>query len=78
MTTVVRLHGLFGAVNGGSLGSLCCDHCRGRLKSSVHRYWRMRFCSAACMNAYQQRLSPDTQLKIYQIDDYHPSWRAAS
>jgi hypothetical protein len=75
MTTVVRLRGLFGAVNGGSLG---CDHCRGRLKSSVHRYWRMRFCSAACMNAYQQRLSTHTQQKIYEIDGYRSSWKAAS
>ena len=44
---------------------------------SVHRYWRMRFCSAACMNAYQQRLSPDTQQKIYEIDGYRPLRKAA-
>jgi hypothetical protein len=48
--------------------SPCCDHCRGKLRFGVHRYWHMRFCSAACMNAYQQRLSPDTQQKIYEID----------
>jgi hypothetical protein len=48
--------------------SLCCDHCRGRLGFRVHRYWRMRFCSSACMHAYQQRLSPQTQQKILQLD----------
>jgi hypothetical protein len=81
MTTIVRLRGLFGAaeeVNGDSSNSLCCDHCRGKLRFCVHRYWRMRFCSAACMNAYQQRLSPRTQQKIYEIDGYRPSWKAAS
>jgi hypothetical protein len=63
MTTVTRLQNLFNVekVDGDSSSSLCCDHCRGKLRSPVHRYWRMRFCSAACMNAYQQRLSPDTQ-----------------
>jgi hypothetical protein len=38
----------------------------------------MRFCSAACMNAYQRRLSPDTQQKIYEINDYRPSWKVAT
>ena len=81
MTTIVRLRGLFSAdekVNGDSSSSLCCDHCRGKLKLGVHRYWRMRFCSSACMNAYQQRLSTHTQRKIYEIDGYRPSWKAAS
>ena len=81
MTTIVRLRGLFGAaekVNGASSSSVCCDHCRGKLRFRVHRYWRMRFCSAACLNAYQKRLSPDTQQKIYEIDRYRPSWKAAS
>jgi hypothetical protein len=82
MTTIVRLRGLFGAaekVNGDSSSlSLCCDHCRGKLRFGVHRYWRMRFCSAACMNAFQKRLSQDTQQKIYEIDRYRPSWKAAS
>jgi hypothetical protein len=82
MTTIVRLRGFFGAaeeVNGGSSSlSLCCDHCRGKLRFGVQRYWRMRFCSAACMNAYQKRLSLDTQQKIYVLDRHRPSWKAAS
>lgn len=78
MTTVVHQRGLLSVVNGGSLGSLCCDHYRGKLRFSVHRYWRMRFCSAACMNAYQQRLSTQTLQKIYEIDGYRSSWKAAS
>jgi hypothetical protein len=78
MTTVVGLLGFCGAANGGSLTSLCCDHCRGKLRFSVHRYWRMLFCSAACMNAYRQRLSTHTQQKIYEIDGYRASWKAAS
>ncbi len=77
MTTVVRPRGLFGVVIGGSSRLLSCDHCRGKLKSSVHHYWRMRFCSAACMSAYQQRLSTQTQRKIYEIDG-RASWKAAS
>jgi hypothetical protein len=67
MTTIVRLRGLFGTaekVNGDSSSSLYCDHCRGKVRFPVHRYWRMRFCSAACINAYRRRLSPDTQRKI--------------
>jgi hypothetical protein len=44
--------------------TLRCDHCRGRLGLIVHRYWRMRFCSAACAQAYQQRLHGETRAKI--------------
>ena len=80
MTTIVAVRGLFSAaekINEASR-SLCCDHCRRELRFPVHRYWRMRFCSAACANAYQQRLSPRTQQKIYEIDGYRPSWKAAS
>ena len=79
MTTIMRLQGLFGAekVNGDSSSSLYSDHCRGKLRFPVHRYWRMRFCSAACINSYQQRLSPGTQQKIYEIDGYRPSSKAA-
>jgi hypothetical protein len=61
MTTIVRLRGLFGAAEKANVvasSSLCCDHCRGKLRFRVHRYWHMRFCSEACMNAYQQRLAP--------------------
>jgi hypothetical protein len=81
MTTIVCLRGLFGAAEKANVvasSSLCCDHCHEKLRFPVHRYWRMRFCSAACMNAYQKRLSPDTQQKIYEIDPYRPSWKAAS
>jgi hypothetical protein len=56
--------------------SLCCDHCRGKLKFGAHRYWHMRFCSAACVSAYRQRLSPHTRQKIYEIDGCD-QWKAA-
>ena len=49
----------------------------GKLGSRTHRYWHMRFCSSARMSAYRQRLSPDTQQKILQLD-IHPSWKTAS
>src|SRR6516164_4498021 len=65
-------------VIGIASSSLCCDHCRRKLRLGVHRYWRMRFCCAVCMNAYQERLSPNTQRKIYEIDSHGPSWKAAS
>jgi hypothetical protein len=81
MKAIMRVRGLLGAaekVNEVASSSLCCDHCRGKLRFRVHRYWHMRFCSAACMNEYQQRLSADTQQKIYEISDYRPSWKAAS
>jgi hypothetical protein len=48
----------------GRAARLSCDHCRGQLGITVQRYWRMRFCSPACMSEYQQRLSTETQLKI--------------
>ena len=44
--------------------TLRCDHCRGQLGIIVHRYWRMRFCSAACAQAYEQRLRGETRTKI--------------
>jgi hypothetical protein len=81
MTTILRLRDLFtadGKTDGGSSSSLCCDHCRGELRSCEHRYWRMRFCSAACVNAYRKRLATHTQQKIYKLDDYDRSWKAAS
>jgi hypothetical protein len=80
MKTIVAVRGFFSAaekINEAS-SSLCCDHCRGKLKFGVHRYWRMRFCSAACMHAYQQRLSTHTHQKISEIDGYRPLWKAAS
>jgi hypothetical protein len=43
---------------------LRCDHCRKLLGVIVHRYWRMRFCSADCVIAYQRRLDEETKAKI--------------
>jgi hypothetical protein len=28
----------------------------------------MQFCCSACMTAYQERLAPETKVKIYQLD----------
>jgi hypothetical protein len=53
--------------------SLRCDHCRDKMGSPVHHYWRMHFCSANCMSAYQQRLSADTCKKILELDVDHSS-----
>jgi hypothetical protein len=81
MSKIVRLRGLFAAadtLNNGSSTSLCCDNCRAKLKFCTHHYWRMRFCSTACMTAYQQRLSAQTRQKIYEIDGPGPAWKAAS
>jgi len=44
-----------------------CDHCRRPLGIMVRRYWHMRFCSAACVAAYQHRLHDDTKQKIANI-----------
>lgn len=41
-----------------------CDYCRGKFGLIVHRYWRMRFCSAPCAHAYQERLHGETKAKI--------------
>ena len=41
-----------------------CDHCRRSLGLIVHRYWRMRFCSAACVERYKQRLQTETKANI--------------
>jgi hypothetical protein len=51
----------------GRAAMLPCDHCRGQLGVTVQRYWRMRFCSTACMSEYQQRQSTETQLKILTL-----------
>ncbi len=58
--------------------SLRCDHCRGKLRFGGPCYWRMRFCSTACMSAYQQRLAPETQEKVVALDISRPFGRAAS
>jgi hypothetical protein len=44
-----------------------CDHCRGSLGLTLHRYWRMRFCSAKSVQAYQHRLHDLTMVKIKVI-----------
>jgi hypothetical protein len=51
-----------------SVSTLHCDHCRWEIRVRVHRYWRMCFCSAACMTAYQQRLAEETKMKIRRLD----------
>jgi len=48
--------------------TLHCDHCRGKVGLSAQRYWRMRFCSQACKQAYQQRLDQSTRDKIGRLD----------
>lgn len=45
-----------------------CDYCRGRFGLIVHRYWYMRFCSAACARAYQERLHEETKAKIQRLE----------
>ena len=44
-----------------------CDFCRGRLGLVMHRYYRMRFCCAAHLHAYRQRLTEDTRAKIRHL-----------
>jgi hypothetical protein len=45
-----------------------CDYCRGKFGLVIHRYWRMRFCCAACAHAYQQRLHGVTRAKIRRLE----------
>lgn len=47
---------------------LRCDHCREKLGDRVQHYWHMRFCSEACMQAYQHRLKDETRAKIRRLD----------
>lgn len=58
--------------------SLRCDHCRAELGFRAHRYWRMRFCSANCVDAYQKRLSAGTREKIVRLDVDRTSLKMAS
>jgi hypothetical protein len=48
--------------------SLRCDHCRQQVGLIVYRYWRMRFCSTPCKDAYQRRLAEETKVKIGHLD----------
>ena len=34
----------------------------------LHRYFRMRFCSANCLSAYQRRLDDLTMIKIQSLE----------
>ena len=43
-------------------------YCREELGLGIHLYWHMQFCSSACMTAYQQRLAPETKVKICRLD----------
>jgi hypothetical protein len=45
-----------------------CDYCRGSIGLDVHRYWRMRYCCADCLTAYQRRLDKETVGKIRLLD----------
>ena len=45
-----------------------CDHCRRLLGLNVHRYWRMLFCSADCVKAYQRRLDKVTLGKVRRLE----------
>jgi hypothetical protein len=54
---------------------MCCDFCRGKLGLMVHRYWRMRFCSSACAQGYEQRLD-ETKARIRRVN-YSTSGDAA-
>jgi hypothetical protein len=45
-----------------------CDHCRKSFGLILHRYFRMRFCSADCLNAYQRRLDGLTMVKIRSLE----------
>jgi hypothetical protein len=44
-----------------------CDHCRKSFGLILHRYFRMRFCSADCLSAYQRRLADLTMIKIRSL-----------
>jgi hypothetical protein len=45
-----------------------CDHCRKSFGLILHRYFRMRFCSADCLSAYQRRLDGLTVTKIESLE----------
>jgi len=48
-----------------------CDHCRKPFGLILHRYFRMRFCSADCLTAYQGRLDDLTVIKIRCLELPH-------
>jgi hypothetical protein len=50
-----------------------CDHCRKSFGLIIHRFLRMRFCSADCLTAYQRRLDKETIAKIHWLDFLGPT-----
>jgi hypothetical protein len=49
-----------------------CDYCGGSLSANPRLYWRMQFCSAVCVQAYQDRLDEDTKAKIRRLGAVAP------
>ena len=45
-----------------------CDYCRKSFGLILHRYYRMRFCSADCLQAYQHRLDDRTIIQIRHVE----------
>ena len=45
-----------------------CDFCRKSFGLILRRYYRMRFCSADCLKAYQGRLDDLTMTRIHRVD----------
>jgi len=45
-----------------------CDHCGGPLGLIVRRYYHMRFCCNAHVEAYRRRLSETTRAKIQHLN----------
>jgi hypothetical protein len=51
-----------------SVPTVRCDQCRRGLGRHLHHYSHMRFCSPACMTAYQQKLDEETRVKIRHLE----------
>jgi len=64
----IRAYSKFPVQSEFPVSILRCDHCRGEIRVRVHRYWRMCFCSSACMTAYQGRLAEETKMKVRHLD----------
>jgi hypothetical protein len=52
-----------------------CNHCRQQLGLNVRYYWRMQFCSTACVDSYKKRLGEETRVKIACLDFANPAER---
>jgi hypothetical protein len=55
------------------LMTIRCDYCRRSFGLIAQRYWRMQFCSADCVEAYQLRLDEGTRAKIRFLDVVAPT-----